>query len=240
MGGRRKVRSANERIRNRSEVRNAGDYDRNQDLAEGRPMKRTADVVIIGGGCMGASVAYHLRAAASPTSSWSSARSCSPPDRPGATPAASGTSSRTKRTSGCRSSRSACSSASPTRSASRSTSIRTATCSCCRRPASVETFRAERRAAAQSRRRRRLARRRRGARGSRPASTPTASLARRSAQRDGIADPNGVTMGFAKAAQAAGVDDRARHRSHRHPRRGATASRRSRRLARHDRDTDAS
>jgi hypothetical protein len=57
-------------------------------------------------------------------------------------------------------------------------------------------------------------------------------------QRDGIADPNGVTIGFAKAAQAAGAASRARYRGHRGPRR-CRPRRRRRDDARHDCDANA-
>ena len=102
------------------------------------------------------------------------------------------------------SNRSACWSGSPTRSAIRSTSTRTAICSCCRRR------RASRRFARNVALQRRL--------GVDVQWLDAADAARLApgldvdgvvgatfCQRDGIADPNGVTMGFAKAAQAAGV-----------------------------------
>ena len=98
-----------------------------------------------------------------------------------------------------------CSSASPTKSASRSTFTRTATCSCCRRR------RASRRSGATSRCSAASASTCSGStRGERRAARAGARRRRRDrgatfCQRDGIADPNGVTMGFAKAAQAAGV-----------------------------------
>ena len=50
-----------------------------------------------------------------------------------------------------------------------------------------------------------MARRGRGRSGWRRVSTPTGVAGATFCARDGIADPNGVTMGFAKAAQAAGV-----------------------------------
>ena len=56
-------------------------------------------------------------------------------------------------------------------------------------------------------------------------------------QRDGIADPNGVTMGFAKTAQALGVADRARRRGDRHHARGPSRDR-GRDVARDDRNAD--
>ena len=126
------------------------------------------------------------------------------PDRPGAMPAACAISSRTRRTSGCRSNRSACSSVSPTKSATRSIFIRTAISSCSRRRRSVETFQANVELqrglgvdvqwldAAEAAR---LA----------PGLNTDGVLAATFCQRDGIADPNGVTMGFAKTAQALGV-----------------------------------
>ena len=70
-------------------------------------------------------------------------------------------------------------------------------------PASVETFKRERRAAAQPRRRRASGSTRAGAARAGAGADADGVLGATFCQRDGIADPNGVTMGFAKAAQAA-------------------------------------
>ena len=75
-------------------------------------------------------------------------------------------------------------------------------------PQSVAAFRAQRRAAASARRRRGLADPGRRGEARSGHSMSTASLAATFCASDGIADPNGVTMGFARAAQARGVEIR--------------------------------
>ena len=103
-------------------------------------------------------------------------------------------------------------------------------------PASVEAFRQTSRCSA-ARHRRGLARCSGAAATCTRARTWTASSAATFCARDGIADPNGVTMGFAKAAQARGVDDRARDGGDWHTvESGRVAGRRD--YARHDRHAD--
>ena len=144
------------------------------------------------------------------------------PDRPARTPAACATSSRTRRTSRCRSNRSADGAirrrgrhadrlssgrlpvpALDSRRTSRP-SRRTSRCSAASASTSSGSTPTTRR-------------------GSRPGSTSPASRGATFCQRDGIADPNGVTMGFAKGGAGAG-----RRRSCARPKSPASGSRASR------------
>ena len=88
---------------------------------------------------------------------------------------------------------------------------------------------AERGASARARHRRRMAHGRRGAATLWPGLDTTGVLAATFCAADGIADPNGVTMGFAKAAQALGVEIRRERGSNRSRSETVMTSRRSRR-----------
>ena len=123
-------------------------------------MTPSADVVIIGGGCMGASVAYHLtrRGITDVVLIEREKMLGDRVDRPQRRRGAASVLERREHPAVHRVD-SPARAVRRTKSATRSTFIRTAICSCSRRPSSVDTFRTERRVAAKPRRRRRLARR---------------------------------------------------------------------------------
>ena len=169
-------------------------------------MKRSADVVIIGGGCMGASVAYHLARRGVTDVVLARAREDARHriDRAQRRRRAASVLERREHSAVDRVD-STCSSASRTKWAIAVDFHQDGYLFLLSAPSSVETFRqnvalqrslgvdVEWLDAAGARRRWRRD------------WTPTASSAATFCARDGIADPNGVTMGFAKAAQAAGV-----------------------------------